>query len=80
MDRRTLGHLAALFTIVNWGTTFIATKVLLRSFTPVEILVFRFVLGVVALFVACPRLLRVKDRRQELVFLAAGLTAPASTI
>lgn len=74
MDRRTLGHLAALFTIVNWGTTFIATKVLLRSFTPVEILVFRFVLGVVALFVACPRLLRVKNRRQELVFLAAGLT------
>ena len=73
MDRRTLGHLAALFTIVNWGTTFIATKVLLRSFTPVEILVFRFILGVVALFVSCPRLLRVKDRKQELFFLAAGL-------
>ena len=74
MDRRTLGHLAALFTIVNWGTTFIATKVLLRSFTPVEILVFRFMLGIVVLFAACPRLLRVRDRRQELVFAAAGLT------
>ena len=74
MDRRTLGHLAALFTILNWGTTFIATKILLRSFTPVEILVFRFALGVVALYVACPKLLRVKDRRQELVFAVAGLT------
>lgn len=74
MDRRTLGHLTALFTIVNWGTTFIATKVLLRSFTPVEILVFRFMLGIVVLFAACPRLLRVRDRRQELVFAAAGLT------
>lgn len=74
MDRRALGHLAALFTILNWGTTFIATKVLLRSFTPVEILVFRFLLGVAALFVACPRLLRVKNRRQELTFAAAGLT------
>lgn len=74
MERRTLGHLAALFTIVNWGTTFIATKILLRSYTPVEILVFRFLLGVLALYVACPRLLRVRDRRQELVFAAAGLT------
>ena len=74
MDRRVMGHLAALFTVLNWGTTFIATKILLRSFTPVEILVFRFALGVAALYVLCPRLLKVTDRRQELTFAAAGLT------
>ena len=74
MSRQTVGHLAALFTILNWGTTFIGTKVLLRDFTPVEILVFRFILGMLALYAACPRLLRVKDRRQELTFVAAGLT------
>lgn len=74
MDKRALGHAAALFTILNWGTTFIGTKVLLRAFTPVEILVFRFLLGVVALYVACPRLLFVKDRRQEAVFFGAGFT------
>ena len=74
MNRQTVGHLAALFTILNWGTTFIATKVLLRDFTPVEILVFRFILGMLALYVACPRLLRVRDRKQELTFVAAGLT------
>lgn len=74
MDKRALGHLAALFTVLNWGTTFIATKILLRAFTPAEILIFRFVLGVAALFVACPHLLRVRDRRQELTFAAAGLT------
>ena len=74
MDRRTLGHLAALFTILNWGTTFIATKILLRSFTPAEILVFRFMLGVAALYIACPRLLRVGNWRRELCFVAAGLT------
>lgn len=73
-ERQALGHAAALFTILNWGTTFIATKVLLQAFTPVEILVFRFVLGVLALYIACPRILRVKDRRQELTFAAAGLT------
>ena len=36
------GHLAALLTIVIWGTTFISTKILLQAFQPVEILFFRF--------------------------------------
>ena len=49
MDNRARGHLAALFTVLIWATTFIATKLLLRDFTPVEILVFRFTLGVAAL-------------------------------
>ena len=43
------GHLAALLTVLIWGTTFIATKVLLESFQPVEILFFRFLLGYAAL-------------------------------
>ena len=35
-NRRTAGHLAALFTIIIWGTTFISTKVLLTDpVTPV---------------------------------------------
>lgn len=74
MDNRARGHLAALFTVLIWATTFIATKLLLRDFTPVEILVFRFTLGVAALYTGCPRLLRVRDVRQELTFAAAGLT------
>lgn len=32
------GHLAAFLTIFIWGTTFISTKVLLKSFGPIEIL------------------------------------------
>ncbi len=39
------GHLAALLTIVIWGTTFISTKVLLVDFQPVEILFIRFMMG-----------------------------------
>ena len=49
-EKLSLGHLAALFTVVNWGTTFIATKLLLEAFTPIEILLFRFVLGFLALW------------------------------
>ena len=43
-EKRT-GHLAALLTILIWGTTFISTKILLTDFQPVEILFFRFIMG-----------------------------------
>ena len=67
------GHLAAAVTIFIWGTTFISTKVLLVSFTPLEILFFRFLIGYAALWIAAPRLLHTGDRKAELLFAAAGL-------
>lgn len=67
------GHLAAAVTIFIWGTTFISTKVLLTDFTPLEILFFRFLIGYAALWIAAPRLLRVKTGKNELLFAAAGL-------
>lgn len=71
--KRTMGHLAALLTIVIWGTTFISTKILLRDFQPVEILFFRFLMGLLALLLVCPKKLKTKDYRQEATFAAAGL-------
>lgn len=72
-NRPAAGHLAALLTVLIWGTTFISTKVLLTAFQPVEILFFRFLLGLIALCAACPRRLRGTAPRQELTFAAAGL-------
>ncbi len=72
-SRRSAGHLAALFTIVIWGTTFISTKVLLTDFRPVEILFFRFVMGFTALLLVCPHRMKSVDRRQEMTFVLAGL-------
>lgn len=71
--KQTLGHLSALFTAAVWGTTFISTKVLLRDFQPVEILLFRFVLGFLALLIIYPHRLRESTWRQELTFAGAGL-------
>lgn len=70
---KSAGHLAALFTIMIWGTTFISTKVLLEDFNPVEILFFRFVMGFAALLLACPRRMKEVSRRQEFTFMLAGL-------
>ncbi len=74
MDKSTAaGHGAALATIIVWGTTFISTKVLLRALSPVEILFLRFSLGALALCLACPRRLRIAERRREFYFAGAGL-------
>ncbi len=74
MERKqTIGHLAALLTIVIWGTTFISTKILLVDFQPVEILFFRFVMGFLVLLVAYPKRLKTADYKQKLTFVAAGL-------
>ena len=72
-SRKSAGHLAALFTIIIWGTTFISTKILLADFQPVEILFFRFVIGFGALILACPHGMKGVDRMQEKVFALAGL-------
>lgn len=74
MKNKTLvGHLSALVTIIIWGTTFISTKVLLVDFQPIEILFFRFVMGFIALLFVCPHRLKIKDLKQELNFILAGL-------
>lgn len=73
MNNAVRGHLAALLTISIWGTTFISTKVLLADFQPIEILFFRFLMGIMALLTVCPHRLRRTALRQEIVFAAAGL-------
>ena len=73
-SRRLLsGHLVALLTVLLWGTTFISTKILLVDFAPIEILLTRFVIGLVALFVAYPRVLKFTSWREEGAFALAGL-------
>ena len=73
MNKTTRGHIAALITFLIWGTTFISTKILLVDFTPIEILFFRFLLGLLVLIIVYPKRLKLKDRKQELTFAAAGL-------
>lgn len=72
-NKKTLGHIAAIITILIWGTTFISTKILLNDFKPLEILFFRFVIGFAALMLIYPKRFRVNNIRREFAFGAAGL-------
>ena len=73
-NETTKGHLLALITIIIWGTTFISTKVLLKDFSPVEILFFRFLLGFFVLLLVYPRRLKLTSKKQEWYFVFAGIT------
>lgn len=68
------GHLTALITIILWGTTFVSTKRLLVDFRPVEILFYRFCIGLAALFAVYPKRMVKTGWKQELTFAAAGLS------
>ncbi len=69
-----VGHLLALFVSIVWGTAFIAVKVLLQAFHPIEVMIFRFLIAWAVLFLFSPKPLLPKSFRSELPFLCAGVT------
>ncbi|MFP7277165.1 DMT family transporter [Bacillus paralicheniformis] len=71
--RETAGHLAAVITIIIWGTTFVSTKVLLEDFAPVDILFYRFLIGLIVLIMVHPHVPTFRSWRQEALFAGAGL-------
>lgn len=67
------GYLFALITIAVWGSTFISSKKLLEVYTPAQVMLTRFLLAYVALWLLRPKKLPL-TRRQELIFLLLGLS------
>jgi len=72
-QRTFTGFMLAAFTIFIWGITFVCTKSLLNDFSALEILVVRFILAYVTLWILCPHALHLEHKRDELLFFAAGL-------
>lgn len=66
-------HALALLTAIIWGTSFIASKLLLQSYTPTQVMFFRFVLAYAALWLLCPRTLKVSFR-EEMRFAAVAVS------
>ena len=74
MGNRAVPHIAALFTMLVWGMTFVSTKVLLDYMGPLEILVARTIVGFLVLCLIRPHILHLQKRSHELFFASAGLT------
>lgn len=67
-----IGHLAAFFTIIVWGITFISTKILLNAYSPQTILFIRFAIGWLALSIFHAGLPKWRGLKNELTFAGAG--------
>lgn len=74
---KVLGHMLALFTIFIWGITFVSSKLLLEYFSPLAIMVLRFTLAYIGLWVIHPKFYKVISFKEEFVFIAAGATGVA---
>lgn len=67
-------HLMAAVTTIIWGTTLISSKVLIQAgLSPAEILLCRFILGYVFLWIVYPRTHKIRSWHDELLFVAMGL-------
>ena len=72
MRKDILCNIFALFCVFVWGTTFISTKILLDSFHPVVILLYRIFICVVLLFIIHPKIFKTNSFKHELLFMGAG--------
>ncbi len=67
-------HGMALFTVIVWGTTFVATKLLLeQGLTPAEILLYRFLLAYICIWFFSGKRLLAHSWRDELLLAGAGV-------
>lgn len=68
-------HVAAILTVVVWGTTFVSTKVLINhGLTPTEIFTYRFLMAYAGIWFFAPKKLFAGSVKDELLMAAAGLT------
>lgn len=72
MRNRLVCYVVAIAVILVWSSTFVATKILLDTLTPVEIMFYRYILAYLALFAAYPKMHRPVDLGEELLFAGAG--------
>lgn len=69
-----IGLFLAIITIFIWGITFVSTKYLLRYFSALEILIVRFLVAYISLWIINPKILHLKKKSHELLFALSGLT------
>lgn len=71
---RPVGHLLAIITVLVWGVTFIATEKLLTSYTTAHLLMLRFAVGYLVLWIACPHFMKLGTVREELDYILLSLS------
>ena len=72
-DKKIFGYLLAAACVFFWGITFVCTKYLLRDFSPLEILFYRFIAAYLGLWILRPRYEKIAAR-DNILFALAGFS------
>lgn len=73
MKNKSIYYVIAMVVIFIWSTTYVSTKVLLKSLTPVEIMFYRYLIAYSILFIAYPKRHKIAGLKEEIFFLSAGI-------
>lgn len=73
-NKTMIGHILAFVCIMIWGSTFVSSKILLDTFTPIELLFIRFLIGFLTLCILSPKILKLENRKDEIWYILSGLT------
>lgn len=68
MNKNIIGHLLAFFTVFVWSTTFVSSKIILQYMTPAQLVIIRFFLGYIALWVFKPKPINYKQYKKRNLF------------
>ena len=72
-DNKVFGYILAAACVFFWGITFVCTKYLLRDFTPLEILFYRFIAAYAGLWILRPKFEKIAAR-DNILFALAGIS------
>ncbi|MHC1682186.1 MAG: DMT family transporter [Clostridiaceae bacterium] len=73
-NKKVFGHILAIITIIIWGTTFVSTKILLKEFSPEEILIYRFFIAFLILMIIYPKMFKILPIKEEVLFFFLGIS------
>ena len=72
MKSQLKGHIFAIMTITIWSSTFIVSKIILETLTPLQVLLMRYAIAVIFLSATYPKFKRPISWKEELLYLGIG--------
>lgn len=73
MKNKIQGHTLALITILVWGVTYIASKILLQNYNEIQVIVFRLIIAYAVLWIMKPDPNPPTSLKNELLFIVLAL-------
>lgn len=72
MNHQLKGHIFAVLTITIWSSTFILSKIILETLTPLQVLVIRYGVAVFFLSIMYPKFKKPTSIKEELIFIGVA--------